>query len=967
MDPERWARIKRLFHEARGRPIEEREAVLAAGCSGDEALRQEVRELLARTASTAGVLQFVDRHELVLGLNPLEAPERSPLIGKQIGPYHVQAMLGAGAMGEVYRARDSKLERDVAIKVLHGAFAADAELRRRLGQEARILASLNHPNIAAIYGLEESDGPALVLELVEGETLSERLARGRLPVATALNFARQIVEALDAAHTRSIIHRDLKPANIKITPDGIVKVLDLGIAKALEGRASHADIALSERQSTSTKTGVVGTAAYMSPEQARGDSVDKRCDIWAFGCVLYEMLTGRRAYSGEHMPDGGASLGPAPPDMDLVPPDTPAGVHRLLRRCFEIDLKHRLRDIADAWGDLQEDAVQPSRGGTVQRHWFRGIGIPVSVLLALAAGAGIALQLRPASSDAVIGQFVVTPPEQVDFGIGVIERAPSFAISPDGRLVAFVATERASGQRALWMRRLGSLHAEPLSGTEGATAPFWRPDGRAIGFFANGMLKKVGLDRSPPVALAPVATPLPNGAWSTRGVIVYSAGLRSGLYSISENGGPPQPATDPRRDGHFGHVHPRFLPDGNHFLYLALADERGIYVASVGAPGSKRVLTTRDKALYAPPGYLLFLNDGRLRAQRFDPDRLALSGEEIPVVDSVAFVSVDGRASFDVSASGTLLYRAAGLLATSQPVWFDRSGQRLGSIGDPGDYQTIGISRDGTRLAAELHDLRTAAGDLWLLDLERGGSPSKFTFDGRHPHSAVWSPRDDNIVFSGVRPDGSRNLYLKSIGSDVDEPLLPQGFDRVPTDWSENGHVVFQEIDATTGHDLWTLDPTSRMPEPFLRTKFQERGARFSPGDGRFIAYVSDESGRAEIYVRPFPEKAPKIQVSFNGGRWPRWRPDGRELFFVAPDNSIHVAPVRMGNPVTFGEAQRLFVADIRNPCGAPPLSCPADETWEVTDGRRFLINVNPPGPNPPALPINVVLDWLSLLQGGAP
>jgi Tol biopolymer transport system component len=965
MDPERWARIKRLFQEARGRPSDEREAVLAAGCAGDEALRQEVRELLARTASTADLLQLVDGHDVALGTIALEAPKRPPLVGRQIGPYHVQAIVGAGAMGEVYRARDTKLERDVAIKVLHGALATDAELRRRLGQEARILASLNHANIAAIYGLEESDGPALVLELVEGETLSERLTRGRLPVATALDFARQIVEALDAAHSRSIIHRDLKPANIKITRDGIIKVLDLGIAKALEGHQSHADIALSGHQSTGTRTGIVGTAAYMSPEQARGDRVDKRCDIWAFGCVLYEMLTGRRAYSGDHMLDVTGGLGPGQPDMDRLPPATPSSVRRLLRRCFEPDLKHRLRDIADACEDLHEiDAPQPSQNGTARRHRIRGSAIPAAVLVALAIAAGIALRLRLPSSDAVIGQFVLTPPDQVDFGGGAIDRAPAFAISPDGRRVAFVATDRASGQRALWVRQLGSLHAEALSGTEGAMAPFWRPDGNAIGFFADRQLKKVGLDRTPPVALAPSPGPLATGTWSTSGVIVYSTGTREGLLSISENGGPSQPVTDPRRDGHFGHVHPRFLPDGNHFLFLALADERGIYVASIGAPGSKRILTTQDKALYAPPGYLLFLNDGRLRAQRFDPDRLALSGDEIPVVDSVAFVSVDGRASFDVSASGTLLYRVGGLLATSQPVWFDRSGQRLGSIGDPGDYQTIGISRDGLRLAAELHDLRTAAGDLWLLDLTRGGSPSKFTFDGRHHHHAVWSPRDDSIVFSGVRPDGSRNLYLKAIGSDVDEPLLPQGSDRVPTDWSQNGHIVFQEIDATTGHDLWTFDTTSRVPDPFLRTKFQEHGARFSP-DTRFIAYVSDESGRAEVYVRPFPAKAPKIQASFNGGRSPRWSPDGSELFFFAPDNSVQVVPVRQARTLTFGESQRLFAADIRNPC-VRALVCPTEETWEVTDGRRFLINVNPPGPNPPALPITVVLNWLSLLQEGS-
>jgi hypothetical protein len=509
----------------------------------------------------------------------------------------------------------------------------------------------------------------------------------------------------------------------------------------------------------------------------------------------------------------------------------------------------------------------------------------------------------------------------------------------------------------LWVRRLDSLDAESLAGTEGASdfsPPIWSPDGSFVAFFADGKLKKVGVGGGGPVTLADAPNGF-GGTWSPSGQIVFAPTSQGRLFRISDAGGMPIPVTRLHPTEDLGHVFPQFLPDGRHFLYLVRAGSgrRGIYVGSIDAPDTKRILTTREKARFAPPGYLLFLDDGRLMAQLFDVGRYELSGDPVSVVESVAFVSTEGRASYDVSETRTLVYRVRGLLAMTQPIWVDRAGKTVATVGAPGDYQTASLSPDGSRVAVELHDLRTGNGDIWIIDLTQN-STSRLTFDGMHNTRAVWAPDGDHVVYTG-RPDGVRNLHIKRVdGSKLDEPLLPPGPDRIPTDWSPDGrHILFEE-NPFTNSDLWTLQMPERAPAPFVGSEFQERGGQFSP-NGEWVAYVSNETGRDEVYVRSFPGATGKRKVSVNGGRAPRWRHDGKELIFVGSDGAILAAPVSAADRFVSGVPRPLFTTDMRG----------NHDGWFSTDGKRFLIIPNPPGPVPPAPPITVVLDWTSLLKRG--
>jgi serine/threonine protein kinase len=642
-----------------------------------------------------------------------------------------------------------------------------------------------------------------------------------MPVSTVLSVARQIADALDAAHSRNIIHRDLKPGNIKLTPDGVVKVLDLGIAKVLsDGESRDAITALT---SAGTRTGtIVGTVAYMSPEQARGGAIDKRSDIWAFGCVLYEMLTGRRAYSGDDVSDVATGHDPRPPDFELLPSDTPVAVQRLLRRCLEPDPKRRLRDIADAWAELEDSqAPLPARAPRVlgEVRWPLWVAA-AAVVVVLGIGVAIAPRLQLSPVDQSVREFSLEPPEGTNFSNGI-------ALSPDGRRLAFVAGNAFGGNsfrpNTLWVRELDALHADEIAGTSGAQLPFWKPDGSAIGFFSNGKLMTVRLDVRQPVPLTDIPFPPSGGSWNSAGVIIF-AGHRSGVFSIPETGGSPKPVTRLRPAQDLAHMWPQFLPDGDRFLYLVLGEKaanRGTYVASLSAPESKRIFTSRELVQYASPGWLVFPRNGQLRAQRFDADRLEVSGDELLVADSVWTVSPEGGAAVSVSGE-TLMYRVAGTRATSQPVWFDRTGNRLGVVGEPGQYQSIALSRDGSQLAAELHDLRTWDGDLHIFDLRRGGSRSRLTVDGVHNGQPVWSQKGDRILYTG-RPAGEVNLHVKALGSDIDEALLPRGPDRSATDWSPDGfHILYDERaseDASglrTQFDLWTLKLPERAPRRLL-------------------------------------------------------------------------------------------------------------------------------------------------------
>ena len=865
-------------------------------------------------------------------------------------------------MGEVYLARDVRLNRDVALKILRDKDQFDAHRLARFQREAQVLASLNHPNIATLLGIEAvGDVQALVLEFVAGETLAVRLTAGRLPLGETLSIAGQMVDALDAAHERGVVHRDLKPANVMIRPDGMVKVLDFGLAKTLD-ECDSAGVELTTL--TATAHAIIGTAGYMSPEQARGSAVDRRTDVWAFGCVLYEMLAGRRAFDGATNSDAMAAVLMQEPDWSRLPADLPEPLRRLLRRCLDKDVRQRLRDIADARDDLRglqhSSSSQVLAPASQARGFSRRAAIAIGTLGLLALLASIVpARFAWPSGKPRPEQFVLLPPEGTSFGGGPIDRTPALAISPDGERLAFVATNRSEGSHpVLWVRSVGSLDAVPLAGTEDAREPFWSPDGSFIGFFAGGKLKKIPSAGGTPTSLADA--PLGSGGtWNRDNVIVFAPDTQGGLLRIPHTGGTPTPVTRLSKDD-YGHVYPQFLPDGRRFLFLnrAMQARKGIYVASIDSPDVTFVMPAREKAKYAAPGHMMFLKDGRLMAQTFNPDTLRLASDPVAVAESVAFIATDGRASYDVTDTGVLVYRANGLLAASQPVWLDASGTRVGTVGEPGDYQSAGLSPDGSMMVVEKHDLRTSSGDLWLIDLKTG-STSRLTFDGMHNTLGVWSPDGKRIVFTG-RPNGIRNLHLKSIGTEFDEPLLPPGPDRLPTDWSSDGARILYEQGFAAPRDVFVLEMPERRPVAFLDSPFDERGAKFSP-DGRWVAYVSNETGRGEVYVRSYPQAGNKRQLSVTGGRAPRWSRDGRTLFYADPNGAVMAIDVlTTASTIQAGLPKVLFATDMRRAESGSGITADA---WFAVSGQRFFVVPNPLGPVPPALPITVIANWTARQQ----
>jgi len=881
--------------------------------------------------------------------------------GDRVGPYEVVGLLGQGGMGEIYVGRDTTLQRQVALKVLRESDRLDERRRARLEREAHVLASLNHPNIATLHGVETVAGvQALVMELVEGDTLAERLCGDApLSVEQTLRIAAQIVDALDAAHARGIVHRDLSPSNIKVRPDGTVKLLDFGLAKAWDRPGEGNPVGATVTVAAEGGAAILGTACYMCPEQTRGLQVDARADIWAFGCVLFEMLAGVRAFDGPTRPDITAAVLEREPDWAALPAATPENLERLLRRCLEKDRNRRLRHIADARPDLEdarfgEDVATRAPSRPARRRYSMLTVTAAVAAVALAAAGGFIIGARGGNAASSVGatQFVLLPPDGTAFGSGVTDRTPALAISANGERLAFVATDR-TGHRQLWIRSIRSLAAEPLVGTNGAREPFWSPDGTAVGFFAEGKLKTIAASGGVPVTLAD-ATTGSGGAWNRDNVILFAPSTQSGLFRIPASGGTARAVTT-IKGGEYGHVYPQFLPDGHRFLYLARGTRelKGIYVASLEGDNPVRLLEAREKARFAPPDRLLFLRDGRLLWQHLDPLTLRLSGDPITAAESVGFIATDGRASFDASDTGALVYRANGLLAASQPIVVDRAGRTIAAVGEPGDYQTASWSPDGQSVAVEKHDLRTSTGDLWMIALN-GGTTSRLTFDGMHNNKAVWSPDGKHIVFTG-RPDGVRNLHMKEdLNTERDEPLLAPGPDRNPSDWSRDGRYVFYYEGVEPQRDIWYLSLPERKPTPYLRTAFDEYEGRLSP-DGRWVAYVSNETGTREVYVRSFPAATQKHQISTGGGSAPRWNRNGHELFFVGASKTVDVVQVQTaGDSFAASVPKVLFTPDMRG----SEASIITPDSWFDTSGDRFFIIPPPAGPLPSALPITVAVDW---------
>lgn len=874
-------------------------------------------------------------------------------------------------MGEVYRARDARLGREVALKVLPEIFAQDAERMARFEREAQLLASLNHPNIAALYGFEESGGVrALVMELVEGPTLSERIAGGPLPLDEALPIAKQIAEALEAAHEKGIIHRDLKPANVKVRPDGSVKVLDFGLAKALDDHTTAGDSQHSPTLSiAATRVGVIlGTAAYMSPEQAKGKPVDRRADIWAFGIVLLEMLTGRRMYSGETAAETLAFVMTKDPTFDALPAETPAGVRRLLRRCLDKDPKRRLQAIGEARVAIDETlsgatletapppapvAVPAPPPASRPVAWMAIAGVAALCTAALAVVAAIHFREAPPKAPAV--RFFVAPAEKTSL------RPWDFpVVSPNGEYLAFAAAAVGQQGSTLWVRPLQSLAAQTLPGTEGASTPFWSPDSRSIAFWAQGKLKKVEVSGGPPQTLCDAGF-LVGGAWGPDGAIVFASFPTGPLRRVPAAGGEAKPATtlDASRQETL-HSRPAFLPDGRHFLYHAAASQAensGVYVGSLDSKDSRRLLAGASNAVYAAAasgqGYLLFARGDPLMAQPFDAKKLELSGEAFPIAERVTG-NLPG-AAFSVSENGVLAYQSGGGTNTTQLVWYDRNGKRLEPVGPPGDYSNPALSPDEKKLAVGRTDPAAKTRDLWIFDLTRG-TASRLTFDPADDLNPTWSPDGSRIAFSSDRK-GARNIYQKLAAGTGEEELLFESPERKSMeDWSADGRFLLYNVGGAskTRDDLWVLPLTGdRKPSPLVMTPFNDSQGQISP-DGRWLAYRSAESGKYEVYVQPFPPSGGKWQISTAGGEEPRWRRDGKELFYVAAEKLMAVPVKAAGSSLEAGIPKELFEAPLVR-------ASHRNRYLVASNGQRFLVNMTVEQTT--ASPFTVVLNWLAAVK----
>ena len=876
-------------------------------------------------------------------------------------------------MGLVYRATDTKLKRQVAIKILPPSLAADADRLTRFQREAEVLASLNHPNIAGIYGLEESDHvTALVMELVEGEDLSQRIARGALPIIEALRIAKQIAEALEAAHEQGIIHRDLKPANIKVRSDGTVKVLDFGLAKSMDQtERSSPSMAVSPTITTPAMTQagmILGTAAYMSPEQASQTPVDKRSDLWAFGVVLLEMLTGRPVFGGETVSHVLAAVLTKAPDWTMLPAQTPAPIRTLLRRCLEKDRKRRLADASDARLEIEEALTAPVTEvtPTMAFAWFRSARLAWTVAagVALAALAIILPAMRnlreaPTATRHLL-KFEVGSPSDAVWSPSPNASTAQVAISPDGMRLAFVAGKRGEPSR-VWIRPLDRTDAQPLAGTEGATFPFWSPDGRFVAFFAGGKLKKIAVAGEAPQTLCDVVAPR-GGAWSPSGVILF-ARSQSPLGQVSQEGGAVTPATrfDEAQEPIF-HYWPQFVPDGKHFLYLqrsAKSEFRGIYIGSLATPETTQILATEVRGMFAQ-GALLFVRDGLLFAQTFDERAFRLSGAPVRIADDVGFRTASyGYAAFDASANGPVVVGPT-LLHSSQLNWFDRDGNLVGN-GPQGVFESPRLSSDQKTVAVSVRDAQASTSDISVFDVTRG-VPSRVTV---HPGSdtfPVWMPDGAHLLFASSR-DATKSsavaVYRKSAkGIEDEEPVNAQspllGY---PDDVSSDGQFVLAHRLTTSGNDLVAYPlPQDGRERAVLSTPFNEVQARFSP-DGKWVAYASDESGRFEVYVRPFPFSAERTPVSTAGGMQPEWRRDGKKLFYISGDRKMMTVSISAdGTTLTPGTPRALFAVYVVAP------NNPYPGHYAVrADGQRFLVNSVTDEPTRQTL--TVILNWQALLK----
>jgi len=858
--------------------------------------------------------------------------------GTKLGPYEITAALGAGGMGEVYRARDTRLERTVAIKILPAQFSADTVCKQRFEREAKTISQLNHPHICTLYDVGSQDGiEYLVMECVEGETLAKRLERGPLPLEQVLKYGQQIADALDKAHRSGIVHRDLKPSNIMLTPTG-AKLLDFGLAKPVT-MVNGATLTVASPKSSVTGQGtIVGTFRYMSPEQVEGKELDGRSDIFSLGAVLYEMLTGQLAFEGKSLLSvASAILEREPTPVNSIKPLTPPALDHAIRRCLAKDPEQRWQTGRDLHGELIWIGESASSVATplVLSGKQEKRGRLAWIVAGLFAVIGVAefwlSWLKPQIEERAF-QFKIDPPPGTEF---LLENGGGNVISPDGRTVAFVAASAAGSK--LWTRPLDSTVARELPGTDNAQYPFWSPDSRSIGFFANGKLQRLDLAGGPPVTLAPASNPR-GGTWSSQGIIIFSPNASTGLWKIAVSGESlaQLTSTDPAR-GEFTHRWPLLLPDGNRFVYLSRGGgvSSSIYLSSLEQPQERTLLVKETSAApaYSPahgnhPEYLYWLRQQVLVAQPFDSKHARLSGDGVPVqgADAVALTPALGHSSISVSNEGTILLGKGS--GRYQLTWLNHEGKSLGTLAQPDRYGSLRISPDGTRLAAGLAD-SSSRSDLWLLELTRA-IPSRLTFMGMFGTGA-WSPDGQQVAYHLL---SGRKLMLKNAnGTGQEETALQSEYTVYMNDWSSDSrYLVYTQQSHEGRFELWLLPLTGeRKPQPFLQTAFNNSQGQVSP-DSKWIAYTSDESGGFnEVYVTSFPTASTRWRVSGNGGSFPRWSRDGKELFYRALDGTLMVASVRNGlHGLEFGTPASLF----RVPESVGMFAYPYDV---APDGKRIL------------------------------
>jgi Tol biopolymer transport system component len=874
--------------------------------------------------------------------------------GTRLGPHEILGPLGAGGMGEVYKARDTRLERTVAIKVLPQHLSASPEVRQRFEREAKTISQLSHPHICALYDVGNQDGVEyLVMEFLEGETLADRLAKGLLPLEQTRRYGVEIADALDKAHRQRIVHRDLKPGNVMLTKSG-VKLLDFGLAKAISPTTSLSGMTALPTLAGSaplTQEGtILGTFQYMAPEQLEGKEADARTDIFSFGAVLYEMATGKKAFSASSQ----ASLITAimasdPPPISETQKMSPPALDRVVRRCLAKDPEKRWQSARDVGLELQEverESPETALRGRARRSVadLAGWGFAALLLLAL-----LGLTLGP------WGRRKAAPEGRLRFTIPPPSGAAlqgMLALSPDGRALAFVATT-SEGRDLLFLRRLDSLDARPLAGTEGAAYPFWSPDGKSLAFFAQGKLKRIDPAGGSPQTLCDVVSPR-GGSWGSGGILVFSANTGGQIQSVGEAGG------EPRLLGQMvsrsGEVYrwPTFLPDGRHFLYFGLTgagESTGVFLASLDSKETTRLVSADSGAMYSPPGYLLYRSGDRIVAQAFDAKRLRLAGDAVPLVEDVWWDGISTLATaFTVSSDGVLAYQTGGL-AKTKLVLYDRVGKEIGSPGPPGAYIEPALSPDGRWLVVGRAEPGTSGSNLWMIDLERGSIVRVSYGQCLAASTSVWSSDGRRFAYSCF-PSGE--VYVRDAHGVEKERLLFKSPSFSPLDdWSRDGRYLFQEIvDWKTFHfDVGMRDLQSGADRPLLTDPFDEMGARLSP-DGRWLAYESSESGTHEVFVRNFPELGDRRQISVGGGSQPRWRADGKELFYVSPDRKVMAVDIRSGSTLESSSPRALFQTQIvpaveaRNHFDAAP------------DGQRFVVNSR--RPEDASLPINVVVNWIS-------